>query len=171
MILFTKTSVCVQRNLFLKRHFFSEDRGSMMIVEMYFNRWCIKTIGATSWQNQQNGMCARKDSDQPGHRTSLIWVFAVRMKKAWVFSYPLSAQRRLWSDWADAQADQSLHWVHMPFCWFCHEAALELRWGLKYHKPILLALLWPIILVLTAFILLWPNVLQWKNIYQFHGHS
>ena len=22
--------------------------------------------------------------------------------KAWVFSYPLSAQRRLWSDWADA---------------------------------------------------------------------
>ena len=28
-------------------------------------------------------------------------VFAVRMKKAWVLSYPLSAQRRLWSDWAD----------------------------------------------------------------------
>ena len=26
-------------------------------------------------------------------------VFAVRMKKAWVLSYPLSAQRRLWSDW------------------------------------------------------------------------
>ena len=32
-----------------------------------------------------------------------VWsVFAVRMKKAWVLSYPLSAQRRLWSDWADA---------------------------------------------------------------------
>ena len=28
-----------------------------------------------------------------------------------------------WSDWADAQADLRLHWVHMPFCWFCHEAA------------------------------------------------
>ena len=28
-----------------------------------------------------------------------------------------------WSDWADAQADPSLHWAHMPFCWFCHEAA------------------------------------------------
>ena len=27
-------------------------------------------------------------------------VFAVRMKKARVLSYPLSAQRRLWSDWA-----------------------------------------------------------------------
>ena len=34
------------------------------------------------------------------------------MKKAWVLSYPLSAQRRLWSDWADAQADQNLRWAH-----------------------------------------------------------
>ena len=34
------------------------------------------------------------------------------MKKAWVFSYPLSAQRRLWSDWADAQADLSFRWAH-----------------------------------------------------------
>ena len=35
-----------------------------------------------------------------------VWsVFAVRMKKAQVLSYPLSIQRRLWSDWADAQAD------------------------------------------------------------------
>ena len=23
----------------------------------------------------------------------------------------------------DAQADLSLRWVHMPFYWFCHEAA------------------------------------------------
>ena len=45
------------------------------------------------------------------------------MKKAWVLSYPLSAQQRLWSDWVDAQADLSLRWVHMPLCWFCHEAA------------------------------------------------
>ena len=35
----------------------------------------------------------------------------------------LSAQPRLWSGWADAQADLSLRWAHMPFCWFCHEAA------------------------------------------------
>ena len=28
-----------------------------------------------------------------------------------------------WSDWADAQADLSLRWAHMPFCWLCHEAA------------------------------------------------
>ena len=43
-----------------------------------------------------------EDSDQPGHPPSLMRVFAVRMKKARVLSYPLSAQRRLWSDWADA---------------------------------------------------------------------
>ena len=40
---------------------------------------------------------------------SLIRAFTVRMKKPWVLSYPLSAQRRLWSDWADAQADLSIH--------------------------------------------------------------
>ena len=47
-----------------------------------------------------------------------IRVFAVRMKKAWVLSYPLSAQRRLWSDWADVQADLSLRWVHTHFVGF-----------------------------------------------------
>ena len=61
-----------------------------------------------------------EDSDQPGHPPSLIRVFAVRMKKAWALSYPLRAQRRLWSDWVDAQADLSLRCAHMPFCWFCH---------------------------------------------------
>ena len=68
-----------------------------------------------------------EDSDQPG-RISLgirpVWsVLAVRMKKSWVLSYPLSAQGRHWSAWADAQGDLSLRWAHMPFCWFCHEAA------------------------------------------------
>ena len=38
---------------------------------------------------------------------SVIRVYAVCMKKAWVLSYPLSAQRRLRSDWAGAQADHS----------------------------------------------------------------
>ena len=32
-----------------------------------------------------------EDSDQPGYPPSLIRVFAVRMKKAWVLGYPLSA--------------------------------------------------------------------------------
>ena len=44
----------------------------------------------------------REDSDQPGHPPSLIWsrVFAVRMKKHFALNYLLSAQWRLWSDWA-----------------------------------------------------------------------
>ena len=70
-----------------------------------------------------------EDSNQPGHLPSLIRVFTVRMKKPEVLSYPLSAQRSLWSDWADVQADLSLRWAHMPFCWFCHEAAQVGIWG------------------------------------------
>ena len=54
---------------------------------------------------------------------SLIRVFAVRLKKPLVLRYPESAQRKLLSDWADAQADLRLRWAHMSFCWFCHEAA------------------------------------------------
>ena len=51
-------------------------------------------------------------TDQPWHPPSLIRVFAVRMKKHWTLSYPLSAQGRLWSDLADAQANLSLRWAH-----------------------------------------------------------
>ena len=54
------------------------------------------------WQNEPphdktNKMtCAPSvNSDQPGHPLSLITVFAVRMKKHWVLSYPMSVQRRL----------------------------------------------------------------------------
>ena len=45
-----------------------------------------------------------EDSDQPGHPPSLIRVFAVCMKKAWVISYPLSAQQRL------IRCQPSCHW-------------------------------------------------------------
>ena len=72
-----------------------------------------------------------EDSDQPGNPLSLIRVFAVRMKKTRVLSYPFCAQRRLWSDWVHAQADLSRRWAHMPFCWFCHEAA---HVGNLWHK-------------------------------------
>ena len=70
---------------------------------------------ATTWQNQQSDCAPSEDSDQPGHPPSLIRVFAVRMKKTWVFSYPFSAQRRLWSDWADLIC---LRWAHTCFVGF-----------------------------------------------------
>ena len=99
-----------------------------------------------------------EDSDQPGHPPSLIRIFAVRMKKAWalsfplsaqrrrwpdclislrcpqlkkawVLSYPLNAQRRRWSDWADAQADLSLRWAHSHFVGF-------VTWRLIYSPDV-----------------------------------
>ena len=78
------------------------------------------TIWAVTWQNQQNGMCAQQNSDQPGHPPSLIRVFAARMKKPWALSCPLNTQRSLWSDWADAsaQSDLSIRWVHSDFVGF-----------------------------------------------------
>ena len=71
-----------------------------------------------------------EDSNQPGHPLSLIRVFAVRMKKAWVLIYPISAQRRLWLDWEDAQADPSLRWAHTHFVGFVISQ-------LKYYRRLL----------------------------------
>ena len=64
-----------------------------------------------------------EDSDQPGYPPSLIRVFAVRMKKPWVLSYPLSAQRRLWSDLGACPGWSESSLGAQSFCWFCHEAA------------------------------------------------
>ena len=47
---------------------------------------------AATWHKQQSDCAPSEDSDQPGHPPSLIRVFAVRMKKVWVLSYPLSAR-------------------------------------------------------------------------------
>ena len=85
----------------------SDPFGELVIV-----KW------AATWQNQQNECASSEDSDQPGQPPSLISIFADHMKKAWVLSYPLGAQRRLWSDWADAQADLSLRWAHSHFIGF-----------------------------------------------------
>ena len=73
---------------------------------------------AASWQNQQNGMCAQRRLRPARHLPSLIRVFTVRMKKAWVLSNPLSTKQRPSSDWADAQADLSLCWGHSHFVGF-----------------------------------------------------
>ena len=85
--------------------------------------------------NQQNGCVPSNDSDQPGHPPSLIRVFAVHMKKPWVIttyrahsedSDQTGQMPRLIGVFAgSAQSDQSLRWAYMPFCWFCHEAALH----------------------------------------------
>ena len=61
--------------------------GHSPLVMTHFLLSCDKTNKMT---------CApSEDSNQPGHPPSLIRVFACRMKKTMVHSYPLSAQRRL----------------------------------------------------------------------------
>ena len=83
-------------------------------------------------------------TDQPGHPPTLIRVFTVRMTKAWVLSYPLGTQQRLWSDWADAQSDLGLRWAHINFVgfvvlslklWSCIGAeTVSLTWCLKNNN-------------------------------------
>ena len=48
----------------------------------------------------------------------------------WIAKDPsfLHADSEDWSGWADTQADLSLHWAHMPFCWLCHALAYYSGW-------------------------------------------
>ena len=82
-----------------------------------------------------------------------ISIFTVHMKKAWFLSYPLSAQRRLRSDWLDAQTDLSLRWAQRSFCWFCHEVA---QWWFPKYQPVWI---YKFILLLLCFIR-WPQVIS-----------
>ena len=63
---------------------------------------------STSWK--KNGMCAQ----------SLCCSLNGYLRTKAFF---MRGQRRLWSYCADAHADLSLRWAHMPFCWFCHALA------------------------------------------------
>ena len=80
-------------------------------------------IWAASWQNQQNDCAQRRlrsawasaQSDQ-SLRSALIG------SKAKDPSF-LHADSENCDQTAVVQADMSLRWTHMPFCWFSHEAA------------------------------------------------
>ena len=63
--------------------------GSQVILLVLSCSGSIKRR-ATSWHNHKMACAPSEDSDQPGHLPSLIRVFAVRIKKAWILSYPLS---------------------------------------------------------------------------------
>ena len=73
---------------------------------------------ATSWQNQQNDLCAQRRLISLG--ICPVWSeSSLSTRRKWVLSYPLSAQRRL----IRLGRCPGLHWAHMPFCRFCYEAA------------------------------------------------
>ena len=66
------------------------------------------SIWAASWQNNKVTVCPAKTQISLGIR-----IFAVRSMGSF-----------LYADSEDPdQSDLSLRWAHMPFCWFCHEAA------------------------------------------------
>ena len=72
-------------------------------------------------------VCPAKTQISLGVR--LVWsrVFAVHSMEDLSFLHVASKDSdqtgQIWSNWADAQADLSLGWAYMPFCWFCHAAA------------------------------------------------
>ena len=80
----------------------------------------IYAIWVVSWQNQKTDLCALVSEDS-------AWALSIRpvwsessQCAQWV-DVSSCGQRRLCS--AYAQADLSLHWAQMLFCWFGHAAA------------------------------------------------
>ena len=77
---------------------------------------------AALWQNQQNCMCAQRILRSACMGIHPVWsessLFTWRKLGSLASSNPLNAQRRLWSDWADAQTDLSLGWAHSHFVGF-----------------------------------------------------
>ena len=68
-------------------------KNELMEDEQYHN--LMLRLNFEPQHNKTNKMvfAPSEDSDQPGFPPSLIRVFAVRMEKALVLSYPLSAQQ------------------------------------------------------------------------------
>ena len=97
-IVFVKNVVFRLRNTKMKTasHYDHPLGGDGRFYASHFEPFCCLMLFEPLHDKTNKMACApSEDSDQPGHPPSLIRVFAVRMKKAWVLSYPLSAQRRL----------------------------------------------------------------------------
>ena len=75
-------------------------------------KWKVKFVLIGLQHDKINKMTwgPSKGSDHPRHPRLIKSLLSTW--KTWVLGYPNSAQRRLWSDWADAQTDLSLHWPH-----------------------------------------------------------
>ena len=81
--------------------------------------WAGLSIPLIPW----NGLSRRTAKPTKWHvrqvKTQInLGVHPVWSEKPWVCGYPLNAQRRLWSEWADAQAGLRLRRVHVSFVCF-----------------------------------------------------
>ena len=84
----------------------------------------VNVKSAAARQNQQNDLSTQRRFGSDWVFWSESWLSACR--NIFVLSCPLSTLQRLWSDWADAQADLSLRWAQRSFCWFCHIKIIHL---------------------------------------------
>ena len=84
-----------------------------------FTEVCVLIISNNQCMTKPTKWHVCQHSDQPGHLPSLIRVFSVCSMGSWGPKLSSCRQQRLWSDWADAQADLSLRWAHMHFVGFC----------------------------------------------------
>ena len=74
-------------------------------------------------RHDKTKMSVRPAKTQISLGTRPVWsVFAVRMKKPWILSYPLNAQRRLIKLSGCPGWSESSLGAH-SFCWFCHIVA------------------------------------------------
>ena len=84
-------------------------------------------------------------------------------------------QRRLWSDLADAQADLSLRWAHMPLCCFIMR---RLKWDSCIHVRyirfrfvmVYIGYIWKharsMLMLGTHFKVIHPNLMIWRFLFK-----
>ena len=89
-------------------------------VPLWHHSFCLAMLNTS---HQTNEPPHDKTNKMTVHPLRSAWASA--QYDQWVAQDPsfLHADSEDWSDWADAQADLSLHCAHMPFCSICHEAA------------------------------------------------
>ena len=80
---YSNTSVYVYKQKVLK----ITEISYMLLIYKSSKQMSRSMTKPTKWR------ATSKDSDQPEHLPSLIRVFAVRVKKPWALSYPLSASK------------------------------------------------------------------------------
>ena len=100
-------------------------RGASIPQNLDVLHWNWKTIWATSWQNQQNDLCILRRL-RPAWASSRSYQSLRCALNGYLRTQCFYMQAAKTSDWADAQADLSVHWAHRSFCWFCHEMAHHL---------------------------------------------
>ena len=136
-----------QRNVF----HFPFIAGSVLKNNFKYWRWFSLQIDAGSVYNFLNIYIAWCLANEPRNdKTNKISVCPAKTQIS--LGYPLSPQRRLWSDWVDAQADLSLRWTHTHFvgfvmrrlkCLIVYKKSMLCEWN--YQKKIHTSELWKFI--------------------------